>query len=295
MSPSALRIAGSNENFFFSVKEARRLARSYAAGQHDAARWQSGLQMPVIAAAAVGAGLVLGNVGRTGPTAEQQTRSTLRTLGEIGIGVGAFTAVRDRLLPSNLPDIYLGGYRAMICIIAEERWFLSIDAFEQQAKFEAAYTEVSDQIAVTQTAIADAQSADAKKHAVAIALGQARVEQASATMTAALTQMRQYRARETVFYAAVSDTSASVVKRALVKNIDYATLRDAFYTAPAATPSPPAGGEEKQATGALNKPTLAQQAAKLDLLRRDLDRLTPNYSESLARVRQCPTLVTAAS
>lgn len=295
MSPDALRVSASNDILFFSVIEARRLATSYASGQREAARWQSGLQMPIIAAAAVSAGLVLGNVGRTGPSADQKTKDTLQTLGLIGIGAGTFAAARDRLLPSNLPDIYLGGYRAMICIIAEERWFLSIDAFEQQARFEAAYRAVSDQIAVTQTAIADAQTADASKNAVAIALGQARLEQASATMTAALTQMRQYMAREAVFYAAVSDTSASVVKRALVQNTDYATLRDAFYTAPAAKPSPTTGDEKKESTAEQRKPTLAEQAAQLDLLRRELERLTPNYSESLARVRQCPTLVTAAS
>jgi len=284
-----LRVANSSGRLFEIVIEARRMGEVYSSGQRKSARLQTAFELPVLGAAAAGAGILLANVNRTGPKAEQKTKDSLRTLGEIGIGIGVFTVARDRLLPANLPAIYLGGYRAMVCIIAEEQWFLSIDSLNNHAKFEAALGAVSVAIETTQQAVG-AEQIKPKPDTAAIALALARIEQAVTAMNAAQAQMAAFRSRETVFLNALTDSSASVTRRALIRtSMDYqALLKQLTPTAPATT-----SDQTKESASTPTPPSLFDQAKLLDFKRRTLEGLTPNYSEALKRVSECPARVTA--
>jgi hypothetical protein len=267
------------------------------------------LQLPVIGLAVWAADVALRDATPASGAAAGGN-ATLRTLGQIGIAATAFTATRNLLVPRGRDLLYLQGWQAMNCALAEASLFTGKTATDAHAEFTNANNNAKTDRQALVTALSDLEGAtldDAEKALLAAHKAHAALLYATtdAAITRADTELAAWETRGTVFELARVASEAGVESRKRnLAQIDYRELLEQARKA-GALPKPVA---EKQA----NLTPLEQGDVKikrtkdelkaavktaieiLTTAEAELERLTKAYDAALGRVAQCPKLVGAA-
>ncbi len=263
------------------LRDAAQLQATYAGGYKASAQYQDYGQLPLIGAAAAAAFVLLANKTNAATTA-----------GNIGIGAGAYTAVRGQLSAAGLADIYISGHGALSCVIAEGSYFSGDNASDLFTRQDTELTKIANAILVADLATKDfhykdptpAQN-DALKAARSVA-DQA-ITQARIAETAALTQEAAFENAAPIFHNAVSSISMRVASKGRVRPaVDFAALRDSFSPPKAPTVVNAQSDEEKDVND-----VIANIVTRTNGLVTETGRLiaaTRPYSQSLARVAACP-------
>ncbi len=260
-----------------TLAEAARLQATYATNYRQTAQLQDLGQLPIIAAAAAAAWILLDN-----------GMDAARDVGRIGIGAGAYSTARGQLSSPGLTDAYVAGHGALTCVLAEGSLFSGEVAQTRYQQLDRRLQEVA--TAINDLAIAAARE-PANAGAQADALKTARnlaaqsITNARTAEAAALNQQAAFLGAPPIFRNAVASISVRVASRGRVRPaIDFATLRDSF-----APPKPPEGGEA-QSLSEVNS-IINDIIAKTNGLVGATARLSagaPPYSQSLVRVAACP-------
>lgn len=263
-----------------TLVDAANLQKSYAIGYKQSAQNQDLSALPIIGAAAAAAFVLLANKTNAATTA-----------GNIGIGGGAYAALRGQLSPAGLADAYISGHGALTCVLAEGSYFSGENAKALYKRQDNELQDLEDYIArVDQTehdplfnTVLTQQQSDNLKTAISVA-GQA-VSQARTAETAALAQKAAFDNAAPVFRNAVASISVRVASKGRVRPaVDFGALRDSF--------APPKTGSAVKAQGAstVDLAIAAVTAATVGLVTETakMTAATRPYSQSLTRVGACP-------
>jgi len=267
-------------------------ARSYGqvTKDNDAARI-GGLVLAAVAA------VVTLNAAASAATS---AASTAKTLGYIGIGSVGYSAGRGILAPAGLGAAYIGGYKAMSCLLSERPHFIGASGLQQHADFQRVLgqTRSALQDLIMLTAAVPGARQDALKGALAIAA--AAQAQAETAVRAGERQQLSWMGQDSVFREAFEDAKARVAEKAANRPAELA-FRDqvaAFYTPPppAAAADDSDGKGKTQGLTALKTAEDWQQAiatavAKLGAETSILLAGTPDYTGAISRVRACPAKI----
>lgn len=263
------------------LREATRLQGTYAKGYRETAMWADIAQLPIIAAAAAAAWVLL-----------DAKANAAKDVGRIGIGAGAYSAVRGQLTAPGITDAYIAGHGALTCVLAEGSIFAGARAQTRADELNAELQKIADAIAHVSTLRwqepDSGTSADAVK-AVRMVADQA-IANARTAETAALAQLGSFYASAPIFRNSVSAISVRVASKGRVRPaIDFATLRDSF--------APPKTGDAARGEALVGPRVqtpvpwierLVAAPASLATVTARLSNGTPGYTQSLTRVAACP-------
>jgi hypothetical protein len=268
------------------LAEAVRLQGIYGQNYKETAQWQDYGQIPIIGAAAWAAWVLLAN--KDGAAAK---------VGKIGIGAGAYSAVRGQLSPAGLTDAYIAGHGALTCVIAEGSVFTGQIADRR-------HQDVDDELQSLANSLAGVaeyrwiEPADAAQNREALKAARAVADQASASArtaeTAALLQLGAFDSAPPIFRNAVSAISVRVASKGRVRpTIDFGTLKDSLAPpkAPENIVSQDAGSKSRPTDSSTVIGTLMARTSTLLSGTARLTAIAPPYSRSLTNVASCPDLI----
>ncbi|HWT13052.1 MAG TPA: hypothetical protein VN231_09900 [Allosphingosinicella sp.] len=277
------------------LEVAGNLQADYASGYETAALEQDLSQLPIIAAAAAAAWILLDNGA-----------NAVRDVGRIGIGASAYSAARGQLLAADLPDAYIAGHGALTCVLAEGPYFSGQGALNRRASLRAQLDRLARAIDETVAAAGfqplNPSTTEAELLRTARATAEQAIGSARTVEATALGEDSAFDGALPVFRHAVSSISVRVASRGRVRPpVDYATLRAGFSPQPAAgtedaaddagglplpPPPPPPPTTALEVIQRLNQATanLVGETARLRAA-------TPPFAQRLTAVAACPDLV----
>lgn len=271
--------------------------KEYAEDFRKSARYSDVLQLPIIGAAALAAGILYNNGSHA-----------LNHLAGIGIGVGGYTGFRSTLFPTSLPQIYLAGYSALSCVRVEAVGFTGQSAEERfkhlqenAAELAAAIQEAKEVARSSRLSGSPAESELESYQQSTLSLSEA-VAAATAALTSANKQIAAHETSEVVFGTAVANVQLKVAAASRKGRIsDFADIKRMIsdsMAAAGASSTPPASGTGKKGFVASTKSDRENlinllQSATTELVRltQEITSTMPNYSGALERVAACPSVV----
>jgi hypothetical protein len=226
-----------------------------------------------------------------------------KTAGKIGIATTAYSAARGQLIATGMPDVYLAGYGAMTCILAEGPMFNGKSASDRNNDFQTEIARLETRINVV-NGLRNHQldpkkvkgQADALK--TAYALADQIVTAARTAEAAALKQQAAWNSAPGTFQSAVSSVSVAVASKGRVRPaVEFGALRDSMLP-----PKEPATTDNKTEMDVLVKTfgrpppddpkllieKLLEKANELTTQTAQLSAATPDYLKSLSNVQDCP-------
>lgn len=263
------------------LTEAASLQSSYAHGYRVTAKWADVAQLPMIAAAAAAAWILL-----------DAKANAARDVGRIGIGAGAYSAARGQFTAAGLTDAYIAGHGALTCVLAEGSIFAGTRAETRRAELDAELQKIANAIALVSSLRwqpPEAGTSAETQKAVTMIADQA-IANARTAETAALAQLGAFDTSAPIFRNAVSAISVRVASKGRVRPaIDFATLRDSLAPPKEGNPTPPRNVVDP--TSGEELPLIQRLVAATAGLATATARLTagtPAYTQSLGRVAACP-------
>jgi hypothetical protein len=301
--------AGALQPLHCTLSHMQALALHYARRSEQTRVASMLLQLPVIGLAVWAADVALRDATPASGAAAGGN-ATLRTLGQIGIAATAFTATRNLLVPRGRDLLYMQGWQAMNCALAEASLFTGTTATDAHADFTNANNNAKAARQALVTALSDLEGAtldDAEKALLAAHKAHAALLYATtdAAITRADTELAAWETRGTVFELARVASEAGVESRKRnLAQIDYRELLEQARKAgalpkadgdPQAKQPPPNPNQPKmQPSNDEVKANVKAAIARLTTAEAELERLTKAYDAALGRVAQCPKLVGAA-
>ena len=195
----------------------------YSSGYENSAQWRDFSQLPIIGAAATAAWILLKNKD-----------NAARTAGKIGIGALTYSAARDHLVPTGLPDVFIKGHGALGCVIAQGEYFngTTADEYSGSLKNELANAYLL-RVAVQKLRYLDPaagdKSATPEMLAAARTLADQSITLSAAQLEASQTQLGAYEFANAPFRKAVTDIAAWVASRGRTRpNPSYDALLGTF-------------------------------------------------------------------
>lgn len=263
---------------------------TYATYYKKSAKQADISQLPIIGAASLAAGVLYRGNGK----AQDH-------LAAIGIGVGGYTAYRDTIFPTSLPELYLKGHSALGCIRSEGIYFTGDSAIGTKENA----AELSDQL-TQELIVARQQYKSAKLSSKASAAIREQFQNASSALNEAINsgnqtllatqkQLASFANSETVFGLAVSNVHYNVATAARKgRSESFADIRSAISanigSAGGAVDGAQAPGVGPK-TDAATIANLLASSSSLILLTQQVSASTPDYIAKLERVAECPKIV----
>lgn len=271
-----------NEYFGRVVAEAEKLQRSYADGYKKTGDQLDKSQLPIIAAAAAGALLILLKAKYLGDL-----------VGGIGIGAAAYVAGRDQVLPRDSPALYLNGYAATGCLLNEAPLFqdaarkTAFDTAQGSVQEIAGDLEAMLEREPVFSVVAVTRDAEQRLYDSAMASAELALEAATSADTEAQAEQRAYDRRSGIFSNTLTAIATRIATRGRIRpEVDFSKLKDSFYTPPT-----PKAGDGVQTNLSRQPDVVANDINQtVRLLRsatRSLKAGTPDYSSSLTAAAMC--------
>jgi hypothetical protein len=202
----------------------------YSSGYQRSAQMQDISQLPIIGAAAAAAWVLL-----------KDKENAARKAGKIGIATLTYSATRDQLLPTGLPDTFIKGHGALGCLIAEGDYFHGTAAGTAFDSLNASLLTVADVAAIT-AKIRYMEPSDPAAAPELLKAARTLAEQAITGANAQLRTSRQERAAKefasSVFRKSVSEIAGWVASKGRARpNKSYDDLLKGMSSTPAPAPA----------------------------------------------------------
>jgi hypothetical protein len=194
----------------------------YSSGYKTSAQMQDISQLPIIGAAAAAAWILL-----------KDKDNAARGAGKIGIGALTYSAARDQLLPTGLPDTFIKGHAALGCVIAHGGYFDGEGKeYKTELEREVANTYLL-RVAVQKLRYLDPKpgdtSATPEMLKAARALADEAITQSAAQLETSQTQLGAFQFANVPFRSSVTNIAAWVASRGRTRpNASYDTLLGTF-------------------------------------------------------------------